>query len=102
MASAGTQSANEPVKDHILVHTVQLKPKIKAQISVSGGISDVAFASVYSEKTRLKKLMMMKMIIKIIINKSQETTVFLWVPEIDFRCETKARKVMVDFKFDAL
>ena len=43
------------------------------------GISDVVTASVYSEKTRLKKLMMMKMIIIIIIsimNKSQETTVF--------------------------
>ena len=28
--------------------------------------------------------------------------VFWRVPEIDFRYETKARKVMVDFKFDAL
>ena len=29
---------------------------------------------------------------------------FWWAPEIDFRYETKARKVMVDFKFkfDAL
>ena len=51
---------------------VQLKPIKKAQISeklVSSGISDVAFASVYSEKTRLKKLML-------IMNKSQEMTVF--------------------------
>ena len=59
-------------------HLVQLKPMIKAQFSgrmVSR--SDVAFASVYSKKTRLKKLMMMKMIIIIIImNKSQETTAF--------------------------
>ena len=39
------------------------------------GISDVVTASVYSEKTRMKKLMMMKMII-IIMNKSQELTVF--------------------------
>ena len=43
------------------------------------GISDVVTASVYSEKTRMKKLMMMmKMIIIIIIiimNKSQELTV---------------------------
>ena len=64
-------------KDLILVHTVQLKPMIKAQISgrmVSSGISDVAIASVYSEKTRLKKLMMIMIII--IMNKSQETTVF--------------------------
>ena len=45
----------------------------------SVGISDVVTASVYSEKTRLKKLMMMmKMIIIIIsiMNKSQELTVF--------------------------
>ena len=44
------------------------------------GISDVMSASVYSEKTRMKKLMIMKMIIIIIIisiiNKSQEMTVF--------------------------
>ena len=70
MASASTPSANEPSKDLILVHTVQLKPMIKSQISgrmVSSGISDVASASVHSEKPRLKKLMLMKMII-IIIN----------------------------------
>ena len=51
MASASTPSANEPAKDIILVHIVQLKPMIKAQISgimVSSGISEVAFASVYS------------------------------------------------------
>ena len=51
---------HEPANDLILVHTVQLKPMIKAQISgrmVSSGISDVVFASVYSEKTRPKKLM---------------------------------------------
>ena len=106
MASAKTQSANELAKT--IVHAVQLKPTMKVQISgrmSSIGISDVVTASVYSEKTRLKKLMMMmKMIIIIIsiMNKSQETTVFHRAPEIDFRCETKARKVMVDFKFDAL
>ena len=51
MASASTPSANEPAKDIILVHIVQLKLMIKAQISgimVSSGISEVAFASVYS------------------------------------------------------
>ena len=54
---------------------------IKVQISgrmTSIGISDVVTTSVYSEKTRMKKLMMMmKMIIIIIsiMNKSQETTV---------------------------
>ena len=41
---------------------------------LSSGISDVAFASVYSEKTRLKKLIMIMIII--IMNKSQELTVF--------------------------
>ena len=53
--------------DLILVHTVQLKPMIRAHFSgrmVCSGISDVAFASVHFEKTRLKKLMMTKMIIK--------------------------------------
>ena len=62
-------------KDLILVHTVQIKPTIKAQISgrmVSSGTSVVAFASVYSEKTLLKKLIM----IIIIMKKSQEMTVF--------------------------
>ena len=72
MGSASTPSANEPAKDLILVHTVQLKSMIKAQISgrmVSSGISEVAITSVHSEKTCLKKLMMI-MIIIIIMNKS--------------------------------
>ena len=34
MASASISLANEPAKDLNLVHTVQLKPMIKAQISV--------------------------------------------------------------------
>ena len=74
MASASTPSANEPAKDLILVHTVQLKPVIKAHSSgrmVSSGISDVVIASVYSEKTRLKKFMII-----IIMNKLQEAMVF--------------------------
>ena len=82
MASASTPSSNEPSKGLILVHIVKLKPFIKAQISgrmISSCISDVVIASVYSEKTRLMKLMMMmKMIITfniIIMNKSQNTTV---------------------------
>ena len=76
MASASTRSASEPTKDLILVHTVQLKPMIKAQISgrmVCSGTSDVVFTSVYSEKTRLKKLM--KIIITL-MNILQEMTVF--------------------------
>ena len=64
----------------MLVHTVQLKPTMKAQISgkmASIGISDVMSASVNSEKTHMKKCMMIMIIIIIIImNKSQETTVF--------------------------
>ena len=67
--------------DLIFVHAVQLKPTIKVQISgrmASIGISDVVTASVYSEKTRMNKLMMKMIIIIIIIimNKSQETTIF--------------------------
>ena len=74
---------------------------------VSSGISDVRITSVHSEKTRLKKLLMMMImviiiIIIIIMNKSQEATVFSGSPETKFRHETEARKVMVDFKFDAL
>ena len=66
MASASTPSANEPAKDLILVHSIQLKPMIKAQISgrmVSHGISDVALASVHFDKNRLMKLMMIIIII---------------------------------------
>ena len=65
----------------ILVHAVQLKPTIKVQISgrmAYIGISDIVTA--YSEKTRMKKLMMKMILIIIIIiiimNKSQEKTVF--------------------------
>ena len=75
MASTSTPSANEQAKDIILVHTVQLKPMIKAQISgrmINSGISDIAITSIYSEKTRLKKLIM----IIIIMTKLQETTLF--------------------------
>ena len=69
MAAACSPSANEPAKGLILVRTIKLKPMIKAQISgrmISSGISDIAFASEYSEKTRLKKLMIM-----IIINRKK-------------------------------
>ena len=66
----------------------------------SSGISDVVTASAYSEKTRMKKLMKIMMMIIIII--IARINGFSRAPEIDFRYETKARKVMVDFKFDAL
>ena len=51
----------------LLVHTVKLKSIIKAQISeklVIIGISDVVTASVYSEKTSLKKIIMIIIISK--------------------------------------
>ena len=60
-----------------LVHTEKLKPMIKVTISrrmLSSGISHVAFAPVYSEKSRMKKCWIM--IIIIMKNKSQELTVF--------------------------
>ena len=53
MASASTLSTNKQAMDLILVHTAQLKPTIKAQISsamIPSGISDVVIVSVHSEK----------------------------------------------------
>ena len=61
-----------------LVHTVKLKPIIKDQIPgklVTSGISDVVTTSVHSEKTWAKKWIMIIIII-IIMNKSQELTIF--------------------------
>ena len=52
MALASTPSANEPAKDLILVHTVQLKQMIKAHFSarmVSSGIYSVPFSSILRE-----------------------------------------------------
>ena len=63
-------------KDLILVHTVQLKPILKANSSgrmVSSGISDVVITSVHSEETRLKKLVMIMMMIMIIITSNRKT-----------------------------
>ena len=67
MASTSTPSPNEPAKDLILIHTVRLKPMVQSQISVrmvSSGISDVAIATVHSQKTCLKNLMMIIIIKK--------------------------------------
>ena len=63
------------------------------------GISDVVTASVFYEKTYLKKcwIMIISSYKKIARNDD-----FSRAPEIDFHYETKARKVMVDFKFDAI
>ena len=75
MTSAST--VNEPAQwPHCNPHS-KAKANYKKDISVklvSSGISDVAFVSVSWEKTRMKKCWIM--IIIIIINKSQETTVF--------------------------
>ena len=63
---------------HFSPHTKAIA-NYKAQISgklVTSGISDVATASVHSEKTRMKKCMMIMIITIIIMNKLQETTVF--------------------------
>ena len=60
-----------------LVHTIKLKPITKDQIPgklVTSGISDIATASVHSEKTWAKKWIMIIIIIS--MNKSQELTVF--------------------------
>ena len=49
MVSTSTPSANESAKD-LIVHTLQLRPMIKAHFSermVSSGISDVAITSVH-------------------------------------------------------
>ena len=50
MASTNTLSGNEPAKDLIFVHTVQLKPMIKAHFPGRKDISLVAFASVHYGK----------------------------------------------------
>ena len=64
MGSSSSPWTYDQAKDLILVHT---KEQISGRM-VSSGISDVASASVHSEKTRLKKLMMMmKMILSLLL-----------------------------------
>ena len=82
-----------------LVHTVKLKPIIKRQISgklVTSGINDVAIVSVHSEKTRLKMIMII-----FSMNKSQKSTGFGGRQKLTSAMKLP-RKVMIDFKFDAL
>ena len=70
------------------MHTVQLKPTVKVQISgrmASIGISDVVTASVYSEKPHLKKLML-------VMNKSQESTVFGRRQKLTFAMKRRPEK----------
>ena len=67
-----------PQEPHFSPHS-RVKTNETAQISgrmASIGISDVVTVSVYLEKTRMKKLMMMMKMIFSTMNKSQETTVF--------------------------
>ena len=96
MVSAITSSTNEPAKYLILVNTVQLEPMIKAQISgrfLSNGISDVATASVHSEKKRLKKLMMMmKMIFYYDDEYIARNDGFSRMPEIDSAMKLRPEK----------
>ena len=55
------------------------------------GRSDVAIASVHSEKTRLKKTIMI--ISVIIMNKSQETTIFSGHQKLTFRLKLRPEKL---------
>ena len=92
IASPSTPSANEPAKDLILDHTAQLKPMIKAQISgrmASSSISGVVTASVNLEKTLLKKRLSLAIII---MNKSQETTVFHGRQKLTFATKLRPEK----------
>ena len=67
---------------------------------VSSGISDVAFASVHSEKTHLKKLIMIIIIIISIMKKIARISGFCRVAEMDFQHLAGTRNVSVDLKYD--
>ena len=107
MTSARAPSVTEPARASFSPHS-SAKTNDKSNSSgrmVSSGINDVVIASVHSEKTHLKKLMiimtMMTMIIIIIMNKLQETTVS-GCQKLTSALKLRPRKVMIDFKFDAL
>ena len=80
MASAKNNQLMSSQGPHFSPHSTAKTNYKSTNLSKNGtliAISDVVTASVYSEKTHMKKLMIMKLIIIIIImNKSQETTVF--------------------------
>ena len=60
MVSASTPSANKPAKDLILVHTVQIKPMIKAQRSRNNGLKwhfDITFGLQVVESSSLVSLL---------------------------------------------
>ena len=66
---------------------------------VSSGIRHVACASVYSENKPSEEVLDYD---NYYYDKIARKDRFWRALEIDFRYKTKARKVMVDFKFDAL
>ena len=74
MVSANTQGLH--FSPHSTAKTNDNRTNLRKNASIS--ISDVVTASVNSEKTCMKKCMMIMIIIIIIMNKSQETTVFGW------------------------
>ena len=88
----------------ILVHTEKLKPEgpISEKL-VSSDISHVAFASVLLRENPSEEVDDYDDYITIIMNLSQETTVFGGRQKLT-SCSygLKARKVVVDFKFDAV
>ena len=61
-------------RPHFSPHSISKTNAHSLGRMISSGISDVMITSVHSEKTRLKKLMM-RILMIIITNKSQETTV---------------------------
>ena len=79
----------------ILVHTEKLKPKGRiSEKLVSSDISHVILGENPSEEVDDYDNYYYEFIAR--------NDGFWRAPEIDFRYETKARKVMVDTKFDAL
>ena len=102
MESASTPYANKQARDVILVHTVQLKPMIRAQISgrvICNGINDVVIVLDFFEKKKSEEVDYDYYYYYEFIVRNDG---LWWAPRIDFRYETEARKVIVDFKFDAL
>ena len=87
----------------ILVHTEKLKPKglISGKL-VSSDISHVAFASVLLGENQSEEVDDYDNYYYYYYEFIARNDGFWRAPEIDFRYEIKARKVMVDFKFDAL
>ena len=88
----------------ILVHTEKLKPKgpISEKL-VSSDISHVVFASVLLGENPSEEVDDYDNYYYYYYYEFIARNDGFWqAPEIDFRYETKARKVMVDFKFDPL